>query len=426
MQLLTPLPPIPIPVSNVKPWRMNLTYMEAPRIFLAVADKIEVRNMHTGLLERVIPSSTNRGLLDAVNCLRGGHLGTVSSLVVVFESGLVDVYDLSEAQERLILSFDNRVSTWGIAIQSERQWIAVSSNSHFITLYDLKTGTQRQFQGHDHNIPGIEFMGDYLVSCSIDGTCRIWNGSDGQLLHTASHGEEWKWCVRHLSKTDAQVVDKHRIQRLKDDPIDVPLLERFQSDPVLQSDCETGSGFGSPDQRSVDSMESVQHSPLKRKSDLEEQIGSPKKQELSKIEEPPIPQLPTLRSLLEQDIPEDLEEMDEDWSQQNLSETESLEYESSIEEWVTLRPKGEISTNDLILLTSKNHVYLLDQELRLICGLSHLHAQWDIRYGLERNLFDTRLIYGRVDSQEASASDSKSERPPDVCQARSAWVQHRS
>ena len=41
-------------------------------------------------------------------------------------------------------------------------------------------------RGHENNIPNICFSacGRFLVSCSIDGTCRLWNVKTGELMQT--------------------------------------------------------------------------------------------------------------------------------------------------------------------------------------------------------------------------------------------------
>ena len=47
--------------------------------------------------------------------------------------------------------------------------------------------------GHLHNIPNISFSpcGMFLVSCSIDRTCRVWNVHTGELLLTRTVGGFW-------------------------------------------------------------------------------------------------------------------------------------------------------------------------------------------------------------------------------------------
>jgi WD40 repeat protein len=89
----------------------------------------------------------------------------------------------------------NEASTWGIAIHSERRLIAVSANNFEITVFNmvafppdqqedtkefksiLGTDSQCRLVGHEHNVPNIDFSGcgRFIVSCSIDKQCRIWD-----------------------------------------------------------------------------------------------------------------------------------------------------------------------------------------------------------------------------------------------------------
>ena len=95
----------------------------------------------------------------------------------------------------------NDVSTWGLAIHPDKKLIAVSSNSHCITVFRLGddlTPDEQPFQtlkGHGHNIPSIDFSpcGDYVASASIDGTCRIWNVNTAETV--ALHAFTTKWYV---------------------------------------------------------------------------------------------------------------------------------------------------------------------------------------------------------------------------------------
>lgn len=41
-----------------------------------------------------------------------------------------------------------------------------------------------EFEGHEHNIPFIDFneTGQYIASASIDGTTRVWDLCSGQMV----------------------------------------------------------------------------------------------------------------------------------------------------------------------------------------------------------------------------------------------------
>ena len=112
--------------------------------------------------------------------------------------------------------------------------LAVSANSHEITVFDLKNGNPRYsdendicdeynasrksrregrrytiprksismqnssentliLKGHENNIPNISFSecGRFLVSCSIDRTCRTWNVKTGRMISKRKVSHLW-------------------------------------------------------------------------------------------------------------------------------------------------------------------------------------------------------------------------------------------
>jgi WD40 repeat protein len=128
--------------------------------------------------------------------------------------------------------YRNNESTWGIAIHGPKRLLAVSANSHEITIFNLRESVQffddddddnldgsepqtpksyasvltkvpdnsalggeaiSVLQGHEHNIPCICFSacGRLLVSCSLDATCRIWNTKTGELVQTKIITSDW-------------------------------------------------------------------------------------------------------------------------------------------------------------------------------------------------------------------------------------------
>lgn len=97
--------------------------------------------------------------------------------------------------------YSNSVSTWGIAMHQGTKRVAVSSNSHEITIctiqsLDLSLRQLTRLSGHSHNVPAVDFShcGRFIVSGSIDGICRVWNAETGDVI--ASHSfVNLKWCV---------------------------------------------------------------------------------------------------------------------------------------------------------------------------------------------------------------------------------------
>lgn len=114
--------------------------------------------------------------------------------------------------------------------------IAVSSNEHIIRLFYpidpllgpvVGTSQSRVLKGHVHNIPCVDFSpcGRYLVSCSIDGTCRIWNVDSGDIVSDhAIDSLKWNWV--------SLFIDKNDVKQIQDDSED-PGRKGFNAHVVL-------------------------------------------------------------------------------------------------------------------------------------------------------------------------------------------------
>lgn len=87
--------------------------------------------------------------------------------------------------------------------------IAVSSNDWLIRIYDMTTLNYSLFSGNKHNIPGIDFScdGEFLVSCSIDGSCRIWNVETGDLIAGDIISNQWHWTAQFVQIEHVQNVE---------------------------------------------------------------------------------------------------------------------------------------------------------------------------------------------------------------------------
>lgn len=112
-------------------------------------------------------------------------------------------------------------STWSLSFFSGIQVsevyhaikIAVGSNSHRITLFELDVCFQSKqilrlrkqcILGHNHNIPSVSFSpcGNFLASCSIDGTLRTWKVHDGKEIKFKQFSPQshWGWSVCWLHR----------------------------------------------------------------------------------------------------------------------------------------------------------------------------------------------------------------------------------
>jgi WD40 repeat protein len=118
--------------------------------------------------------------------------------------------------------FNNNVSTWGISTSNESPYIAVSANSHEITLLKYDLANFGQFEavmltGHGNNIPCIDFSncGNFLGSVSIDSTVKIWQVSSGKMVRSALLGgvENWGWSVKWIGKKSVIVLNREIEER---------------------------------------------------------------------------------------------------------------------------------------------------------------------------------------------------------------------
>jgi len=86
--------------------------------------------------------------------------------------------------------------------------LAVSNNDHEIRVVDLMDHSSmsdpdagwpgpapeyHRLLGHEHNIPAIDISacGTWLVSASIDGTCRLWERASGECVAVAKPSRDW-------------------------------------------------------------------------------------------------------------------------------------------------------------------------------------------------------------------------------------------
>ncbi|CAG8442114.1 6554_t:CDS:2 [Acaulospora colombiana] len=84
-----------------------------------------------------------------INAIKVGMIGKEEVLVCVDDSGGVGMWYTSDLDRRPIL-LSNDESTWGIALQGPNRLLAVSSNSHDITIYNLKANMDLSEDANGH------------------------------------------------------------------------------------------------------------------------------------------------------------------------------------------------------------------------------------------------------------------------------------
>ncbi|KAI9344917.1 hypothetical protein BDR26DRAFT_917034, partial [Obelidium mucronatum] len=237
-----------IPVlTQCRPYRMNLVAISSGVLCICVVDTIicfappgvgiyalatENRMEPFTLIK---PPRAEGHPSTTINAIKSGFLGTTPILATVNDGGQVVVHFTehlktgSSGQPPIILRQPKSQSTWGIAIQSEFHLLAVSANSHTVTVYDLgvhstndnntsnhnyplggPTILQRELIDHENNIPNIEFSkcGKFLASVSIDSSCRLWRLDTGECIayvkttgapfRSRGNSEEWNWSVNFI------------------------------------------------------------------------------------------------------------------------------------------------------------------------------------------------------------------------------------
>lgn len=125
----------------------------------------------------------------------GGTLTTFSadgSRIVVAGGGFnryINVYDLPSATQ--VASIYTGDYIWGIALSPDETLIATCSGQQEVVLWDINTGLEvRRLVGHEGGVGRLAFSPDGTLIASgvseLDPLARIkiWQVSDGQLLHT--------------------------------------------------------------------------------------------------------------------------------------------------------------------------------------------------------------------------------------------------
>ncbi|RGB41272.1 hypothetical protein C1646_636573 [Rhizophagus diaphanus] len=272
-------------------WRMNLlaiSDIDKNIMFVAMNDTIFVHRLNFNgkpsepfkkLRYSTEPDYTNKS--HTINAIKVGKIGNEEVLVSVDEAGDIRIWFTSNLDKNPI-QFSNNESTWGIALHGPKRLLAVSSNSHEITIFNLKesgkffnefdddddnlesSGEESQtprtyasvltkisesdalgekaisvLRGHEHNIPNICFSacGRFLVSCSIDSTCRVWNIKTGELMQKKiltgdwsdlNDNDEWGWTANFVPKSAFKTVSSNceELQHLISNPESIPSSPR--------------------------------------------------------------------------------------------------------------------------------------------------------------------------------------------------------
>ncbi|ORX52847.1 hypothetical protein DM01DRAFT_1408168 [Hesseltinella vesiculosa] len=221
-----------LPCNDFQTWKMNLcatSRIDPSLYFIAANNAIRVHRISgraisfdpVGLLRPEFASDSS------INAIKIGHMTKeIEILVAVGDMGEVyawrlDAIEFNDRNDQPPVLFhdtnDQGTSTWGIAIH-ESGLLAVSANNYKIKVFNMATmldlpvnnvlsqQTNLTLEGHNHNIPSIDIdsTGRFLISGSIDATCRLWDLSTGQQIaqrtlgSQSHHRRSWCWGAKFI------------------------------------------------------------------------------------------------------------------------------------------------------------------------------------------------------------------------------------
>ncbi|XJO73045.1 hypothetical protein BDV3_004083 [Batrachochytrium dendrobatidis] len=249
-------------LGNARPWRMNLmavSEQDPYLMFIALHDYINCYRIVQKYQPRIQVSHVLHTHTDEpINAIRIGRLGLEEVLISADDSGQIRVFFPSNLC-RTPISLSAGISAWGCATFGPSRLLAISTNAHTIRVWDMSTHlpqdsrsdqthttassfelselpsalqspdlsrpeshttehhfrqysdyqlgqglTTRELVGHSHNVPCIDFSpcGKYIISSSIDETCRVWDISTGETTLCKKIGSEWNWTCRAIETQD--------------------------------------------------------------------------------------------------------------------------------------------------------------------------------------------------------------------------------
>ncbi|KAL7311762.1 hypothetical protein PS15m_009483 [Mucor circinelloides] len=219
-------------------WRMNLCAVsnEIPcTFFVAMNYKINVYTLDTitspfkdpvKVLTSHNAARTGGGAESPfiINAIKVGRMLEKEVLVSVSEMGEICIWKTEDLSEPPLILNNNGIATWGVAMHGDQGLLAVSANNFKIAVFNIAEMTTKfgkrsskepnylgttekiELEGHEHNIPNIDFneTGRYIASASVDTTCRVWDISTKQMVtHKKSSNRQlsqdaWCWSAKFI------------------------------------------------------------------------------------------------------------------------------------------------------------------------------------------------------------------------------------
>jgi WD40 repeat protein/uncharacterized caspase-like protein len=190
------------PILSIKPGghtaliKAALVTNDGNYILSAGDDKsVKVWSVESGEVVSEFLGEVGLGSAGVISCIAlspdnkylavGGNFGT--SMTSVKGLGDVRIYDF-QTKKMLALLTDNGMPTYGLAFSPDGKMLATGSSGRTIRLYSTKDfSLKTTIEAHSREVWNICFAGNKkLVSCSLDGTVKLWDVSNGKELSSAS------------------------------------------------------------------------------------------------------------------------------------------------------------------------------------------------------------------------------------------------
>jgi WD40 repeat protein len=223
-------------------WRLNLLEFDETYIASEYDIKIISRSSKEVVGDFQLPRRTGLGLglgrsshMPGINQIKLGKIGDSPKLLVVNGEGFVGLFDPAEWRRPPLILRTEYESTWGCDMHSSGL-VAVSDNSHTITLFDLKSNKSKVMSQHHNNIPSVSFSkdGSHLISASIDGTAIVWNVKTGMPINYAADlRPNWLWRALLLDTEMIHLVDSEEWDDI------IPSLSIWEEDNDNRSDIDS-------------------------------------------------------------------------------------------------------------------------------------------------------------------------------------------
>ncbi|GIX03530.1 MAG: hypothetical protein KatS3mg113_0536 [Planctomycetaceae bacterium] len=158
----------------------------------------EIRGLTVAPNQQHVAVGLASGTIKLLNLPQGeevrqwpAHEGGITALMyhpqqpVLFSAGEDRQAKLWDSEGKLQRSWEHPARITALAVSWDGQWVATGSDDHQVRLFPLADGQSAAvLTGHRQRITHVDFSRDHqrLLTCSMDGTCRVWHLPSQRLL----------------------------------------------------------------------------------------------------------------------------------------------------------------------------------------------------------------------------------------------------